>query len=74
MHVHSDNPWIESLIEKSRHWGLINILGTCVEWQALWSPLGVSQNDFTCFCNVSECTSGHILFPIIDHKPLMDAF
>ena len=69
MHVHSDNPWTESLIEKSRDWGLINISGTCVEWQDLSSPLGGAQDDFTWVCNVSECTTGHILFPIIDHKP-----
>ena len=32
MHVHIDNPGTESLIEKPRDWGLINILGTWVEW------------------------------------------
>lgn len=69
MHVHSDNPWIERLIEKSRGWGLINIWGACAEWQDLSSPAGVGRDDFTWFCNVGECMTARILFAIIDHKP-----
>lgn len=68
MHVHSDNLWTGGLIEKSRDWGLINILGTCVEWQDLPSPLGVGWNDYLIlFCwRMHDC---HILFSVIDHKP-----
>lgn len=69
MPVHNDNPWTEGLIEKSGDWGLTNILGTCVEWQDLSSPLGVAQDDLTWFCTVGECTTGHILFSIVNQKP-----
>lgn len=57
MHEHSANLWTGGLTEKSRDWGLIDILGPCVEWQDLSSPLGVGWNDFTWFCSVGGYTT-----------------